>query len=87
MLLVNKWVGKYGLVEDDDHDNDCDVDDDLKVGKFAISKMMVMMTFIMRALITKMTAMMNNDYNHHEGGRLWHLEDDGRFDHNDHDRR
>ena len=61
------------------------------MGKFGISKMMVIMTFIMTfimmAMNYKMTAMMTNVYNHHEGGRLWHLEDDGRFDHNDHDRR
>ena len=74
-------VGKYGSVEDYDHDNDCDFDDDLKEGKFGISKMMVMMTFIMMATITMMTAMMTN---YHEGGWLWHLKDEGHDDvHND----
>ena len=38
------------------------------------------MTFIMMAMNYKMTAMMTNVYNHHEGWRLWHLKDDGQFD-------
>ena len=44
--------------------------------------MMILLTFIMVAMITKMTALMTNDYNCYEGGEggLSHLKEYGPLD-------